>query len=778
MKIVNLNSTVPSNLKDDIGVKALNLTKLSKIEYVDVPNGFVIPISVLRKVGSGELDITDFSNSVLEMCTSYFGRSFSGSIAVRSSSPYEDSEIKSYAGQFLSKLNVSQDSLINDIFEVYRSQQFISGYTSEINSEVAVIIQRMILPDFSGVLFTKSPSDASEALIEYNNLFLDEFVSGNSNAAGRISIARNDIKDLDENNIYNQIFQIGSKLERELGYYCDIEWAVQNSKIFILQVRPITTLGRIKLFLGYKKPFDHWTYGNVGEVLPGEMSILSWSMFGEMINNLLRKSFKFLSKSYNIDEICFIKLENFQLQYNLGAINYFTNEILGFPKMDEIIGGNNTEWSKVDYSLDWKKIFKNFRVILSNNKMFKNLPNESEKSYSRIENFAKNYNSKNFSLYSTNQLVTEFFNIKNLITKEMFLHTEATSASFSMVSLSKYLLQKKNLSDTLLMDLLSDINGIKIAELIPRIKNLKNLVPNTEKSKICTILRQKNWSDLLSKEGYSELAEAIDDLLKDYGHRGSSELELSIPTWGENPSSFLSLVVYLWKFDGINDDFDFDFVKVVENNVELSSQNKVYLFILKKVIEKARLFTRYRENNKHYLYLLVYQLRRIVSEFKNRLPESYYKYFYDFTEDELINLVTNNFYIDIEVIKTRVKQIKLERISYSEKYSQNSSNLKGLAVSSGVVRGKVRVVDSIDNLGQINENEILVTKSLDIGWAPVFPLVKGLITEIGGVLSHASIIARELGVPAIVNIEEATSLLVTGEEVVLDANSGIIIREL
>lgn len=148
MKIVNLNSTVPSNLKDDIGVKALNLTKLSKIEYVDVPNGFVIPISVLRKVGSGELDITDFSNSVLEMCTSYFGRSFSGSIAVRSSSPYEDSEIKSYAGQFLSKLNVSQDSLINDIFEVYRSQQFISGYTSEINSEVAVIIQRMILPDF------------------------------------------------------------------------------------------------------------------------------------------------------------------------------------------------------------------------------------------------------------------------------------------------------------------------------------------------------------------------------------------------------------------------------------------------------------------------------------------------------------------------------------------------------------------------------------------------------------------------------------------------------
>ena len=71
-----------------------------------------------------------------------------------------------------------------------------------------------------------------------------------------------------------------------------------------------------------------------------------------------------------------------------------------------------------------------------------------------------------------------------------------------------------------------------------------------------------------------------------------------------------------------------------------------------------------------------------------------------------------------------------------------------------------------------------MTKSLDIGWTPALPIVKGIITEIGGVLSHASIIARELGVPAIVNIENATSFLMTGEEVVLDANSGIVFRKI
>ena len=778
MKLIDLNSRISDDSRMDVGLKALNLTRLSEVDYIEVPDGFVIPISVLRKVETGEIDIHFFSNLVLEKFNSCFGKSFSGTVAVRSSSPYEDSENKSYAGQYLTKLDVDKNSLIEDIFEVYRSQLFISGYSNEVSPEVAVIIQRMIIPDYSGVLFTKSPNDATEALIEYDNSLLDEFISGHTNAAGRINISRNSIEFLNQNDIFNQIFQKGIKLERELGYYCDIEWAVQGSKIFILQVRPITTLGQVKTYLGNPQFFDSWTSGNVGEVLPGEMSILSWSMFGEMINNLLRKSFKHLSKIYNIDDICFIKLENSQLQYNLGAINYFTNEILGFPKMDEIVGGNNTESLQIDYSLDWKKIFKNFRVILSNNKMFDELPFESEKAYSRIENYVKGYASKDFSLYSTDNLIIEFAKLKKIISEEMFLHTEATSASFSLVCILKYLLKTKNISGNLLTELLSNIKGIEVAQLIPRINMLKQLIPEDESHTIYNILREKDWSDKLTEAGYFELVESIKVLIKDFGHRGNSELELSVPTWGENPSSFLLLILNFWEFNEKTETNDFDIRKIIENNTELNSQNKLYLFLLRKIIEKARLYTRYRENNKHYLYLLVYQLRRIILEFKNRIPKLYIDCFYDLTEDELLLLVKNNFHIDIKAIERRVDQMKVNNLRNPEVYSKSYKNLKGVAASSGIVEGKVRIIGSIKDLDQIKENEILVTKSLDIGWTPALPIVKGIITEIGGVLSHASIIARELGVPAIVNIENATSFLMTGEEVVLDANSGIVFRKI
>lgn len=777
MKLINLNDNIPEKLKYDIGIKALNLSILSGIDYVTVPDGFVIPISVLRKVENGSLDLRSFSVQILKRCNILFGESFSGSVAVRSSSPYEDSENKSYAGQYLTRLNVSADSIIEDVFDVYHSQSLISDYSLDETSEVAVIIQKMIQPDFSGILFTKNPNDSAEALIEYDDSLLDEFISGNSQGAGRLNVSRSDIVNLDENNVFNKIFQIGLKLERELGYYCDIEWAVQNSEIFILQVRPITTLGQIKVFLGNENHFDSWTSGNVGEVLPGEMSILSWSMFGEMINDLLRQSFKFLSNSYSVNDICFIRLENNKLLYNLGAINYFTNEILGFPKMDEIVGGDNTEWSDIDYSMNWKKIFKNIKVILSNNKLFDKLPSESDKAYLRIEHCVKELKSKDFSTYSTDDLVEQFLELKTIISKEMFLHTEATSASFSLVSILKYILKQKNLPDALLTELLSNINGVKIAELIPKINRLKKLVPDSETQTIIEILKQDNWSILLRTKGFLELELSIQALIEEFGHRGNSELELATPTWGEESSEFLHMIASLWIHTAIEDTRVVDIEKIIKDNAMLNSQNKLYLFILKKVVKKARLFTRYRENNKHFLYLLVYQLRRIISEFKNRVPELYHKCFYNLTEEELLFLVTSDFYVDIESIERRSNLMKANKQPYLKKDLQSCSDIKGLSASVGIVEGKVRVIDSIKDINDIKENEILVTKSIDIGWTPVFPIVKGIITEIGGVLSHASIIARELSVPAVVNVENATKILATGEKVLLDANSGIIIRK-
>jgi phosphohistidine swiveling domain-containing protein len=106
----------------------------------------------------------------------------------------------------------------------------------------------------------------------------------------------------------------------------------------------------------------------------------------------------------------------------------------------------------------------------------------------------------------------------------------------------------------------------------------------------------------------------------------------------------------------------------------------------------------------------------------------------------------------------------------------DASFLYGLPISSGVVQGPVRIVLSPADLAQIRAGDILVAPVIDPGMAPLFGLAAGLIVELGGMLSHGAIIAREYGLPAIANVEGATRILQNGEQITLSADSGEIRR--
>ncbi|WP_326829311.1 PEP-utilizing enzyme [Streptosporangium sp. NBC_01810] len=95
--------------------------------------------------------------------------------------------------------------------------------------------------------------------------------------------------------------------------------------------------------------------------------------------------------------------------------------------------------------------------------------------------------------------------------------------------------------------------------------------------------------------------------------------------------------------------------------------------------------------------------------------------------------------------------------------------LTGIA---GSVRGTARVVLDPRAAARIRRGEILVTRSTDVGWTAVFPLLGGLITEIGGQLSHAAILAREYGLPAVVNVYGATKVIKDGQQVSIDGLTG------
>ena len=101
-------------------------------------------------------------------------------------------------------------------------------------------------------------------------------------------------------------------------------------------------------------------------------------------------------------------------------------------------------------------------------------------------------------------------------------------------------------------------------------------------------------------------------------------------------------------------------------------------------------------------------------------------------------------------------------------------DIKGFAGAAGKVRGRVVVIDSVDNIGLIKQGDILVTTATNIGWTPAFSKVSAIVTDIGAPLSHAAIVAREFGIPAVVGCGNATMLLKTGETVEVDGAAGVV----
>jgi phosphoenolpyruvate synthase/pyruvate phosphate dikinase len=106
--------------------------------------------------------------------------------------------------------------------------------------------------------------------------------------------------------------------------------------------------------------------------------------------------------------------------------------------------------------------------------------------------------------------------------------------------------------------------------------------------------------------------------------------------------------------------------------------------------------------------------------------------------------------------------------------SPGSNTIKGFAGAVGCVEGTVRRLDSAEEGGQLRPGEVLVTMTTNVGWTPLFPRAAAIVTDVGAPLSHAAIVARELGIPAVVGCGDATMRLHTGDRVLVDGGQGIV----
>jgi pyruvate,water dikinase len=118
--------------------------------------------------------------------------------------------------------------------------------------------------------------------------------------------------------------------------------------------------------------------------------------------------------------------------------------------------------------------------------------------------------------------------------------------------------------------------------------------------------------------------------------------------------------------------------------------------------------------------------------------------------------------------------VTTERVREWARQDDGGSELTGAAAAPGVVEGVARVIASIEDLADLQDGEILVCGSTSPAWAPIFPKLRATVTDVGGVMSHAAIVCREYGLPAVVGTGRATSQIHSGQTIRVDGSAGIV----
>jgi phosphohistidine swiveling domain-containing protein len=754
------SDTATDELKKQMGAKAANLHELLKVG-LPVPKGFVLfaPQSNLEKAIH---EIGGFP------------------VAVRSSGALEDLPNASFAGLYETILFVnSMEELAKSIDQCFDSKNShrVRNYLetknisyTEDSLKMSVLVQKMILSKISGVLFTLNPTNGfeEESYVEFCEGVGERLVSGLvTPSRASLNWLDGQIINLDINNegttlegkILNELVQLGVKIQAHYGKPQDIEWAVDESgKIHILQSRPITTFSpredRPELTNADLKdggisarvctPFMYSAYRNALQFSMGEylkrINLLStdegiqWIYAGygraywnaEAVKSALKKIPGFKEEEFDKDlgiqkdygekgphvtETTFASIVG-AIPVLIGLEKEFNECLLMIDQFKESFEKKDAQLKKkisVLEKLSKREFSSWFLEVIS-------FQNETEKKYFR-------------TIYNNSNYQSEF---KNYL-KKMSLYSEGDE-----------------------LNLMSDLQGVS------------HLDVQQELYKIYEAFKDFGIES-------SQYKQARQVFLSTQYHHGPAELDLTVPRWGEREDWVDEMVMSFIPFKGIKKDTFQETQQKLCRDLNFISQ-KIFLSKL----EKSRRFLRLREEMRAFSTRAYYLLRKGILEFAKR---------FQISEMDAFMLDINEVRDLLNAQRFDIPQIQKRKLFYEGyrfikapnefggkiialKSSLNPSGLRGLGCSPGEITGRARVITDIHQTHGLSKNDILVTLFTDPGWTPVLAKVGGVITEVGGLLSHAAVIGREYGIPAILNLIDATKLISDGDLIKVNGKTG------
>ncbi len=813
-----------------LGGKASALAALSNANFCNIPPWFAV---------------TDIQNT--EQITTEAKKLLTHSFAIRSSAHGEDGTEHSFAGQYDSFLYVNQKNLINKITAVLNSNnsQHLNSYrktknvTHTPNHNVTAIIQKMLTPTVSGVAFSADPvtGDTTTTIISALWGTGSALVSGEENAdtwtlkqnkitkeiiaqkthqhiAGsesnegikRINVPQEKISKpcLTETQI-QEVAELAKHCEEHFGSPQDIEWAIENNTLFLLQSRPITTLKpKPKATL----PLTVWDNSNIAESYSGITSTLTFSFAERIYEHVYREFCILLSvpkNSIKKHDAVFPKMLGHihgHVYYNLNSWYHILAMLPGFsinrgfmeqmmgvkvPMPDEVIENivNQTKTNKIYDGCSLLKMI--FGLIRNQYKLEKNI----SRFYQRLNN-ALNSPKTPLDEMSQEQLIAHYNNLESKLLKRW--DAPLINDFFAMIyygilkSLCQKWLKDSSLQNTLLLDsgdIISAEPPRRIAEMADIVRNNTNL-KNTLASNIS---EQKKRSEIAN---HPELNNALNTYLNKFGDRCLEELKLESPSVRDHSAALLASISAMASRAPHQ-------TKSPTNNQELNQARKKLSWLKRKIfnwiLKQAKNRVRDRENLRFERTRLFGRVRQIMIQIGNKLavnnqlnnPRDIF-----FLElKEAISGASTNYH---NIVNKRKTEDEIHRnqtpppdrfhtvapITQYDSFESalpytppDGDNISGIGACPGIVRGKVRVVlDPRD--ATLKEGEILVAQQTDPGWVVLFPAASGLLVERGSLLSHSAIVARELNLPCVVSIQNITQILKTGDIVEMDGKSGTI----
>ena len=609
-----------------------------------------------------------------------------------------------------------------------------------------------------------------------------------------------------------ELAEIGEKIQKTMGTPQDIEWAIgDENQMYILQSRPITTL------ITDSADEIVWTRGYSDDYWNDPVTPLYFELLGDHITQYVNVELNEIMGYKSLDTPKtrqLLKLHKAHAYFNLEVLKRkVENEIPPFLRNDDVLNyfpeGSGTYGKETMRRLRFNitgRVLAEIRVTLKD-------PNggggKTDKAYvawgdSTLDPF--------FAAFPDRMKALEGKPLKDYVAFAEEIH-ELMIGHYRLVryGIPVHNIGMNLLTQYLLRRFIGAEDGRRVYPILVSGLRDKTRETNERIGELATTIRaspdlqkliiSESSSKLYSLISSSELPEAagfkqrFDAFIAEYGFRGFTR-EAYYPRWGDKPAYVFDILKSLVSGEAVDtaaaEEKSAKLREETEASVRRQINGQLIGFakwaLLSSILESARRYIVFRERQRFNLDKWITMVRRLYRAIGARLVEDGVlkdaSDIFFLMKGEIRGIaegkVPENILATVDARRTEFhkyenatppKFLQGER-EFNDPPPEGVDHFKGIPASQGVITASVRVLDSIDDIWQVQVGEILVVPRTDPGWTPVFSKVGGLITETGGILSHGAVVSREYGIPAVTNIPGACRLFKTGQRVTMDGVKG------